>query len=82
MEPLDPEHAATRAERLRHVAELRAWGTLATVIQASGVRLQAGDQAVLPQAGAPSDPCRAAVGTRVRCSGLLASAPQSRDTGQ
>jgi xanthine/CO dehydrogenase XdhC/CoxF family maturation factor len=52
LEPLDPEHAATRAERLRHVAELRAWGTLATVIRASGVRLQAGDQAVLPQAGA------------------------------
>ena len=52
LEPLDSERAAARAERLRYVAQLRAWSTLATVIRASGVPVQAGDQAVLPQAGA------------------------------
>ena len=51
LEPLDAEHAAAKAERLRYVAQLRGWSALATVIRASGVPLRAGDQAVLPQAG-------------------------------
>lgn len=50
LEPLDPAHAAAKAERLRYVAQLRDVSALATVIRASGVRLQAGDQALLPHA--------------------------------
>jgi len=52
LEPLDPGSAAAKAERLRDVAELRRYGVLATVIRASGISLEAGDQAVLPDVGA------------------------------
>ena len=52
LEPLDSEQAAAKAELLRGVGHLRRRSVLATVIRASGVPLAAGDQAVLPGAGA------------------------------
>jgi len=52
LEPLQPAQAAARAERLRAVAGLRRYSVLATVIRASGVPLEAGDQAVLPDVAA------------------------------
>ncbi len=53
LERLDPEQAAAKATWLRDVAQLRRRNLLATVIRASGgLPLQAGDQAVLPHAGA------------------------------
>jgi xanthine dehydrogenase accessory factor len=50
LEPLDPEQALAKAERLRTVAESRRPSVLATIIRASGVALRPGDQAVLPHA--------------------------------
>jgi xanthine/CO dehydrogenase XdhC/CoxF family maturation factor len=52
LEPLDPEQAAAKAKLLREVAHLRECSVLATVVRASGVRLEPGDQAVLGQ-GSP-----------------------------
>lgn len=47
LEPLDPEQALARAGRLRHIADLRGRSLLATVIRASGLPLEPGDQAML-----------------------------------
>jgi len=48
LEPLIPEQAAARAERLRTLAESRRHGILATVFRAAGMSIGPGDQAVLP----------------------------------
>ncbi len=50
LEPLDPAQAASKAALLRDVAQLPEPSVLATVIRASGLPLEPGDQAVLPQA--------------------------------
>jgi xanthine dehydrogenase accessory factor len=52
LEPLGPKQAAAKSELLHHVARLRRRSVLATVIRASGVPLEPGDQAVLPDSRA------------------------------
>jgi xanthine dehydrogenase accessory factor len=52
LEPLQPEQALAKAQRLRAIADSRDRSVLATVIHASGVALTPGDQAVLPDATA------------------------------
>jgi xanthine dehydrogenase accessory factor len=49
LEPLDPEQAGVKAQLLRGIAQRRGRSVLATVIRASGLPCQQGDQAVLPQ---------------------------------
>ena len=57
LEPLEPEPARAKAERLRAVAESRRPGVLATVIRAEGLSLRSGDQAVLLHATASLTGC-------------------------
>jgi xanthine dehydrogenase accessory factor len=52
LEALGPERASAKASLLSNVAESRTRSVLATVVRASGLPLGAGDQAVLPRAGA------------------------------